>query len=59
MKQAFSPWTGDIISAEKCWACGETFKESDTVKVVDAADPKLVHNIDLCIIALTPLAVGG
>ena len=43
-----NPWTGDIETADYCWACGEVFDKGADAVVVDAAFPKVVHERAVC-----------
>ena len=48
----WNPWTGERLTDERCWACGEPVVGEG--RVVDAASPKLVHDNERCRRALVP-----
>jgi hypothetical protein len=56
-KTVGNPFGGsrDFITDDTCWACGVKFEEKDEPRIVDATDPKLVHDREPCRSALEPL----
>jgi hypothetical protein len=54
-----SPWVaGQYVTAHRCWCCHKEFTETDVLRVVDAVDPKLVHDKEPCATAVIQRVQG-
>jgi hypothetical protein len=57
-REMASPWGGQPVRAARCWCCHRDFTAGEPVRVVDATDPKLVHDREPCASAVIQMVQG-